>query len=194
MKKRLLSLICVTAIVMSSAILVPAQQATKAQDTVKGRVVDVTGSGVSRARVTLRRGSGFVARDQTTDSEGRFEFDGLNREAFLLFVEADGLTQSGGARAVQLDQGPVGEIRIEMALTAIHDGIVVTERRTETQTSDAMSSIYVVPARDIERTQRSHVLDTLRGSPGVSVMQSGRRGGVTSLFVRGGESDGQCRS
>ena len=155
----------------------------------KGRVVDINGSGVARARVTLRRGSGFVAREQTTDSEGHFEFDGLNREPFLLFAEADGLTQSGGAHAVRLDQGPVGEVRIEMALTAIYDGIVVTERRTETQTSDAMSSVYVVPDGDIARTQRSHVLDTLRGSPGVSVMQSGRRGGVTSLFVRGGESD-----
>jgi iron complex outermembrane receptor protein/vitamin B12 transporter len=188
MKLRLLFLFCVTAMTLSSANGALAQPPTSA-GRLKGQVVDINGSGVSRARVTLRRGSGFVAREQTTDSEGRFEFEGLNHEAFLLFAEADGLTQNGGAHAVRLDQGPVGEVRIEMTLTAIHDGIVVTERRTETQTSDAMSSVLVVPDTDIARTQRSHVLDTLRGSPGVSVMQSGRRGGVTSLFVRGGESD-----
>lgn len=190
MKIRLFVLFCVTAIaLLSSAKEVSAQQSAGSPHVVRGRVVDINGNGVGRARVTLRRGSGFVAREQTTDSEGRFEFDALNREAFLLFAEADGLTQGNGAQAVRLDQGPVGEIQVEMSLTAIHDGIVVTERRTETQTSDAMSSVFVVPDVGIARTQRSHVLDTLRGSPGVSVMQSGRRGGVTSLFVRGGESD-----
>jgi hypothetical protein len=189
MKKRLIYLVCVTAMFLSSAIGASAQQPKTSNHTVKGTVVDINGGGVARARVTLRRSSGFVAREQTTDSEGRFDFAGLTAEAFLLFVDADGLSQTGGAKAVRLDQGPVGELKVEMSLTAIHDGIVVTETRTETQSSESLSSVFVAPASDLQRAQRSHVLDALRGSPGVSVMQSGRRGGVTSLFVRGGESD-----
>ncbi len=186
MKTRFTSVLAALAIVAIAMIPVTAQSS---HHLVQGKVVDVNGSAVARARVTLRRPSGFVTREQITDSSGRFHFDELAAEPFLLFVEADGLIQSGGAHAVRLDQGAVTEITVELALTAIRDGIVISERRTETRAAEALSSVYVVSAADLQRTQRPSVLDALRGSPGVSVMQTARRGGVTSIFVRGGESD-----
>ena len=44
-------------------------------------------------------------------------------------------------------------------------------------------------ANELARAQRVNLFDALRLSPGVTAAQVGRRGGVTSLFVRGGEPD-----
>jgi outer membrane cobalamin receptor len=157
--------------------------------TVQGTVLDMTGAAVRGARVTLKRPTGFAVREGATNARGEFRFDDLSPEIYLLVVEAEGLVQTGGGEEIRLDRGAVGPIAIRLVISAIRDGVVVSETRTETRASESLSSVYLVSANELLRTQATSVLDVLRGSPGVTVMQTSRRGGVTSLFVRGGESD-----
>ena len=67
--------------------------------------------------------------------------------------------------------------------------IVVTATRLETPLDQVPASVSVVEGEDIERAQVTDTLEVLRDIPGFTIVQSGSRGGQTSLFARGGESD-----
>ncbi|MGH8478044.1 MAG: TonB-dependent receptor plug domain-containing protein [Gammaproteobacteria bacterium] len=69
------------------------------------------------------------------------------------------------------------------------DPIIVTATRLETPLDQIPASVSVVEGEDIEREQVADTLEVLRDIPGFTIVQSGSRGGATSLFVRGGESD-----
>lgn len=65
------------------------------------------------------------------------------------------------------------------------EGTLISANR-EVDTRDAATVASTVFTRaDIERLQPSSVLDLLQRTPGVQVTQSGGRGSLTSLFIRG---------
>ena len=55
--------------------------------------------------------------------------------------------------------------------------------------SEVGSSVSVVSGQDIHDRAALNVLDVLSGIPGVEVSQAGRYGGVTGVYVRGGQSN-----
>ncbi|MCX6834838.1 MAG: TonB-dependent receptor [candidate division Zixibacteria bacterium] len=71
----------------------------------------------------------------------------------------------------------------------LSDTIVVTANRLATPTSQVGSSVTVITADQIARSQATMVADVLRTVPGVSVVQSGGSGQQTSIFMRGANSE-----
>jgi vitamin B12 transporter len=69
------------------------------------------------------------------------------------------------------------------------DPVVVTATKTETPVGQTGSSVSVITREQIEQRQAMDVLQMLREVPGVSLIQSGSRGGTTNIFVRGGNSN-----
>ncbi|MFV1978988.1 MAG: TonB-dependent receptor, partial [Myxococcota bacterium] len=67
--------------------------------------------------------------------------------------------------------------------------VVVTATRTDTPAALVASSVTVVTSEEIERRQLRLVTDVLRRVPGVDVRRNGGPGSVTSIFMRGGDSD-----
>ena len=67
--------------------------------------------------------------------------------------------------------------------------IVVTAGRRPLPRRLVGASISVVDALTLEADQSRDLLEVLRDVPSFSVVQTGSRGGTTSLFVRGGEAD-----
>ena len=66
--------------------------------------------------------------------------------------------------------------------------IVVIATRTENPLSRIGSSVSIVTALDIARSQTVFVEDILRTVPGISVSRSGNVGAITSVFMRGASS------
>ncbi len=66
--------------------------------------------------------------------------------------------------------------------------VIVTATKTETYQSEVGSSVTVITADDIKNKGATTVLAILRDVPGLSVMQSGPFGGITSLYLRGSKS------
>jgi outer membrane cobalamin receptor len=164
---------------------VPGQQARRGS--ISGTVVDEAGAVVGGARVMLRRAGTRESRLVIADDRGAFRLDDLAPDEYLLSAEAEGLSSIPSPQRVRVD----GEERatITLAVSALQDAVVVTATRTETRAAESPSSVHVISAGDLERATRPSVLDALRGAPGATIAQTARRGGVTSLFVRGGESD-----
>ncbi len=67
--------------------------------------------------------------------------------------------------------------------------LVVTPTRVPTPPDGVVSSVTTISGDDLRARGVRFVQDALREVPGASVVQAGSFGGVTSLFLRGGESD-----
>lgn len=67
--------------------------------------------------------------------------------------------------------------------------IVVTATRLPTRLADAPGSVTVVTGEAMRARGVRFVIDALRAVPGVAVAQSAGPGALTSVFMRGGESD-----
>jgi vitamin B12 transporter len=67
--------------------------------------------------------------------------------------------------------------------------ITVTATRTPVVESDAWASTTVLGRADIERAQATDLAELLRGITGVDIARNGGPGQVTSVFLRGGESN-----
>src|SRR5437016_4554535 len=68
-------------------------------------------------------------------------------------------------------------------------GIVVSATRIETPEEESPSSVDVIRADDFKIKQTRRVADALRQVPGLSIVQTGTPGQLTSLFTRGLGSD-----
>ncbi len=155
----------------------------------RGIVVDAQAAPVRGARVVLLVNDRQAVRETFTNERGIFLLDGLKPGDYAIAVEADGLTQTGGAQPVKIGAGRESRIAIPLTVSAVEDAIVVSATRTEARTDETPASAYVISANELARAQRVNLFDALRLSPGVTAAQTGRRGGVTWLFVRGGEPD-----
>ncbi len=152
---------------------------------VRGTVTDILGAPVPGARVQLIQGK-QTASFAVAGSDGSFEIRSGDSGRFLLLTSARtfapniGVDFYGGktdvvVRTVVLSPD---EIRTEVSVTATG---------TPTPLAQLTAPVTLVPRDDL--STRIGILDDLRQSPGVSVVQTGQQGGVTSLFVRGGNSD-----
>lgn len=67
--------------------------------------------------------------------------------------------------------------------------LVVTATRLPTPPDEVVSSVTTISGEELRARGVHFVQDALREVPGVTVVQGGSYGGVSSLFLRGGESD-----
>ncbi len=75
------------------------------------------------------------------------------------------------------------------ALSAKLDEIIVTATKLEEPISHTTHAVSVITQEAIEQRQTTDVFEQLRDVPGFNIIQTGSRGGATTLQSRGGESD-----
>ncbi|HWH57838.1 MAG TPA: TonB-dependent receptor plug domain-containing protein [Terriglobales bacterium] len=150
---------------------------------ISGTVVDSSQSVLPLATVRLVDKTGTEVRQELTNSEGRFRFEGLAAGSYQ--VEAS-LT---GFRSTTVATGTGSESRILLEVAPVREYINVTADRTEMPASLTGASTTVLDGRAIADRGQLLASSTLQSVPGVVVARSGGLGTVTSVFVRGGESD-----
>lgn len=69
------------------------------------------------------------------------------------------------------------------------DDVVVTATRTAISANDALSPVEVITRDDIARSQARSLPDLLRGRAGISIGNQGGLGKLTTLSMRGSETD-----
>jgi outer membrane receptor protein involved in Fe transport len=161
--------------------------ATAAQaGTLAGTVLDPSGHAVPQAHVTLLR-SLVVLDQRQTDSQGTFKFASLAAGKYQLVASAPGLASPQAE--VEIRGADVHTLDLHLQLSAVQQQVVVSASLGDALASQVGSSVSVVSGQDIKDRAALNVLDVLSGIPGVEVSQAGRYGGVTGVYVRGGESD-----
>ena len=80
--------------------------------------------------------------------------------------------------------------RIALSVAGVAEKVVVSATRGEVSPEQAGVAANVVTAADLEQRQFPFVVDVLREMPGAHIVKTGRYGGTTSLFTRGGPNNG----
>ena len=77
----------------------------------------------------------------------------------------------------------------DASATLALDEIVVSATGTPTPAREVASAVTVITARDIEQQQRRTLPQALAAVPGLNIVQIGGPGGLTSVFMRGTNSN-----
>jgi vitamin B12 transporter len=153
-------------------------------DALTGLVVDQSGQPLPRAFVRALDASGAQSASAFSDESGAFR---LAPVAAGCRVEA---SLSGFATAAApCGSDPVRPLRIVLQVAPVEETVVVTATRTETPSEQVGAAVAAFTAADLERRRTPTVADLLRSTPGAMIVRVGGIGAVTSLFVRGGESN-----
>jgi len=147
---------------------------------VTGSVTDQSGRPLPRAIVQVVAADGSTAASTFTDPDGAFHIanapDGCRLQASLTGFTTATAPCSASAVTLALSVAPLAE------------HVVVSATRTEAPSGQVGAALTVFDNTEIERRQQPLVSDLLRDAPGAVVARTGAPGGLTSLFVRGGES------
>ena len=166
--------------------LLPAVASTESR--IVGRVFDPQGAVVANATVTLLNRDGKSVTTRKTAPDGSFQFTNLDSNWYQIRAEAKGFTQTTQDR-VFLPRGSTAAVDVILQVGPLRQDIVVSATGTGLPTAQVGASVSVVRLEDIVALSKPDVLEVLRLVPGMEVVQTGQRGGTTSIFVRGGNPD-----
>jgi outer membrane receptor protein involved in Fe transport len=154
--------------------------------TLQGTVLDPDGRVVRGARVNLLTSLKAVEVRQT-DAEGRYLFNNLEAGDYQLVATVPGLSAS--LMNVHLHNGETKTADLRLQLSAVEQHVVVSASLGGALAPQIGSSVSVVTRNEMDRRGVENALEVLRGVPGLDVNQTGRRGGATGVFIRGGNSN-----
>lgn len=152
---------------------------------IHGVVTDATGAKVTGATVVLIHNGNAIASVVST-ADGSFQILTGVEGRFYLVVSAKSFRQleTPGFYAGRLDNV---ERNLVLEPAWVRESIVVTATGVPTPQPQTSASTSVIGPLDL--ALREDLVSPLRLIPGTTAVQSGQQGTVTSLFVRGGNSD-----
>ena len=173
--------------IVAALFTAPLLASGQTQTVLAGTVVDALGARLAGATVTLLR-NGERVQDVTSGADGVFAFSGLEPDRYQVQAGMPGF-QSKTSEAVFVGAG--GRVTIEVALEIgpLQQEVVVTAGATEQLLSRTGAPVTVIDEATLESLNKLDVLEALRLVPAAQIVQVGQRGGATSLFLRGGESN-----
>src|SRR5262249_28213583 len=151
------------------------------------RVVDPQSAAVAGARVELfRKPSQRPLAVDTTSAQGVAHFSQIPGTEFGVHVLAPGFKEQWqDASSDSRELGPL-TVALEMAVT--NETVVVSATRTPAPGDQSGASVAMLSGAQPDTMLPVAAGDAMRFLPGAVVSTSGQRGGLGSLFVRGGES------
>jgi vitamin B12 transporter len=151
----------------------------------KLKVVDPQSAAVSGAQVSLlSKGSDTALKIATTSAEGSVDFGELPLSNYRVQILAPGFapqTEDVAAAHPEL-------ITIQIHLATASETVVVTATKTPVPAEESGASISTLESAQLETMNPIAADDAVRFLPGAVINTSGQRGGLSSLFVRGGQS------
>ena len=148
------------------------------------KVVDPQSAAVFGAQVELLpQQGGAAAAFESTSAEGLAVFHNLPDGPLRVQVLAAGF----GPQTVDVTASQ--ELTVQLHLAPAAETVVVTATRSPLSVETSGASVATLTGAQLEVMQPVAADDAIRFLPGAVVEAAGQRGGVSSLFVRGGDSD-----
>jgi len=145
------------------------------------KILDPHGAPVAGAQVQLLADRNKIVSTQTTSAEGFAVFQRATGSSYQVKVLAPGFA----SETVGVESN---ELTVSLRLATAAETIVVSGTRTPVPGEAAGADIDTLNGSQLVTMQPTAAADTVRFLPGAVVNAAGQRGGLTSLFVRGGES------
>jgi outer membrane cobalamin receptor len=145
---------------------------------VKGTVVDPSGARVAGARVSVVTPLGVVRSFPSPDGA----FACFLPQGFKLVITAPGFA----AKSIAAEDA-VPPIVVRLDLAPIVDSVRVAGSAMDVEASRQGGSVTIIPREEIQQRNDPMAVDLLRSAPGVIVGQTGPTGGISGLYIRGGD-------
>lgn len=155
-------------------------------ESITGSVRDPQGKPVSGIHLLLTQHNGTVA-SSLSDATGYYSFQNIQPGVYALKVHQLGFQRE--QRKLEVTAGRDLSYNVLLQLKTVEEQVVVTATRIAAVTSLLGNSVTVITDEEIRAQHASHIAEVLRNVPGINVRQVGGKGSLTSLFLRGGESD-----
>ena len=159
--------------------------AARAPGRIQGAVTDQLGAGLAGI-VTLTRDDAQVA-ETTAGATGAFTFSDLAPGRYIVTARADGFEPA--ATAVIVRSGSVATVSLALNVGPIVQHVVVTAAAAVLPLARSGAPVSVLPSETLDRLEKIDILEVLRLTPSANIVQNAGRGGTTSVFIRGGDSD-----
>ncbi|MBV8438242.1 MAG: carboxypeptidase regulatory-like domain-containing protein, partial [Silvibacterium sp.] len=153
--------------------------------TVHGTVTDSLGAPIANATVALVQ-NGKVVVSVSTHYDGTYQLSNAAAGQFYILAGGKSFREltTGTFYGGELD---AVEQNIVLEPEWVRQSIVVTATGVPQPEAQVSASVSVINKTDF--LNRAVMVDPLRQVAGFDVVQTGQRGGVTSVFIRGGNSD-----
>jgi outer membrane cobalamin receptor len=180
----------VRAFVAACALLIvsstTSMRAADAGGRIRGQILDSDGRPVAGATIVVD-GATAAPLTSLSDATGGFDVPTAAAGRFRVRASAPGL--AAPAVDVEVADGETRTVDLTLRLTAVEERLVVTAAQVGQPLSTLPDSTTVITGETVAARQQFNTGQALRSVPGVTVQQTGGPGGLTSLFLRGGESD-----
>lgn len=154
---------------------------------IKVRVIDPQSAAVAGAQVTLSTNSGKVLAVQKTSAEGTAALSTRTNGPFQVKILAPGFAAE--TRAVSTESSAAAELTVNLHLATASETVVVSATRTPVASQAAGADVDTLSGAQLTTMRPIAANDAVRFLPGAVVNTAGQHGGLSSLFVRGGESN-----
>jgi vitamin B12 transporter len=149
----------------------------------KVKVVDPNSATVAGAQVSLLGADDSkILATKTTSAEGEASFRLPDQGSYRLQVRAPGFAQEVVGVSNQR------ELTVKIRIAPTSESVVVTATRTPVPSQSSGADVDTLSSGQLATMQPTSAADAVRFLSGAVVNAAGQRGGLTSLFVRGGES------
>jgi vitamin B12 transporter len=153
---------------------------------IKIQIVDPHSALVGSARVTLyRQEKAAPVAVRSATANGVAEFHNLQPGRYRVQVLAPGFAPE--TQEIALEQ--TASLTLHLKVANAEQTVSVTAAATPATGAETSSDVSLIEAPELQSLQPVSMADSLRFAPGAILADSGQRGGLTSLFVRGGESN-----
>ena len=163
---------------------------------IKVKVVDPQGAAVTGAQISLVSvDNGEILASQNTSSEGVAMFRDFNHGSCRVRVLAPGFAAETmaippiPASAGEIMASPPVSMVVNLRLATAAETVIVSATRTPVPGEAAGADVDSLSGADLTALQPIAANDAMRFLPGAVINTAGQRGGLSSLFVRGGESN-----
>jgi outer membrane cobalamin receptor len=147
---------------------------------IKGKVFDPSGAPISGAQVSVTTRVGVSAQTITSDT-GAFQLNAPDAPDAKIVVTAPGFA----ARTI----APDAAAAVQLEIAAQSESVQVAGSAIDAPVSESGGSVSVITAREVRERNEPSAFDLLRYLPGMTFNQNGGAGAVSSLFLRGGNSN-----
>ncbi len=149
------------------------------------KVVDPQSAAVAGAQVfLLQPGGTTILATETTSAEGLAILRAPGSGPYRLRILAPGFAEQAADAP-----SPTSSITVQLRLATASETVVVSATGSPVPGEDSGADVSVLSHEDLQIMNPVAADDALRFLPGAVVNTAGQRGGLSSLFVRGGNSN-----
>lgn len=152
-----------------------------------GTIVDAGGSAIPNVRVAVQLEGAINATvcSATSKPDGSYALAFPQGRYRIRFVQPAFVTREF---TLELAPGESRKLDLRLDLATLSSSVIVTAQAEPTETQQTSDSVSVITREEIERRQAVALADAILHVPGVAIGRTGPEGGLTSIFLDGGNS------